>query len=81
MVKVRHSLEYFSLFSNDETITDERDPFSSFLSDLKQMKLQGRELNTKPKACNERITQFLEKFDRRKHNQLVELSAIEPSTC
>lgn len=66
MVGVKKSLQEYSGFVTDERVIDE----------LKDIKRTSRLGGTRTIVFNERVTDFIEKFELRKYNQLVELSAI-----
>lgn len=66
MVGVKKSLQEYSDFVTDERVIDK----------LKQIKRTPKLDGAKPTVFSQRVTDFIEKFELRKYNQLVELSAI-----
>ncbi|XP_055320908.1 dehydrodolichyl diphosphate synthase complex subunit Dhdds [Sitodiplosis mosellana] len=71
MHSVKRSLHQFSSVMDDE----------SFTKDLEQVRQTSNiaeiETSSKLATFSQRATEFLEKFDKRKYNQLVELSTIK----
>lgn len=71
MDKVKKSLQQFSNLVSDEQLVDE----------LRHMKRtttsDDHSTLDKPVVFSQRATDFLEKYELRKYNQLVELSAIK----
>lgn len=66
MVGVKKTLQKYSGFVTDERVIDE----------MKQIKQTSKLDTAKSQVFNQRVTNFLEKFELRKYNQLVELTAI-----
>lgn len=66
MIGVKRSLQEYSRFMTDERVIDELGPIE------RTSKLDA----AKPTVFSQRVTDFIEEFELRKYNQLVELSAI-----
>lgn len=66
MVGVKKTLQKYSGFVTDERVIDE----------MKPIKRTSKLDTAKSQVFNQRVTNFLEKFELRKYNQLVELTAI-----
>lgn len=66
MAGIKKSLQEYSSFGTNERAIDE----------LKQIKRTSKLGEVKPIVFSQKVTDFIEKFEMRKYNQLVELSAI-----
>lgn len=68
MVNVKHSMHQFSNFIADGSLPKDLEPLRPTTE---------TEQSTKVSAFSQRAIEFLEKFDKRKLNQLIELSNMK----